>query len=244
MYAVSTLVDLWRRAHKLPAQSPPLEHPAGVTLPFDASVPPDIIVPELRAAISSGDYAADVVRLLPWVLRQGDRVLVVGDGFGMTSTLIAKSGLASAIIVAEPDPTLFQYLNAVHMRNDVSSVETMDAFPAVALNGRVPYFVRRDPRQSSLRPDDGASLRVSMTPRIDLDLLLADAQINLVIWSCAPSAASTLADADLGPVDRILLVGADEFDTFGGEVPATELLQCQEFACSGRDGAVLLKRGG
>jgi threonine dehydrogenase-like Zn-dependent dehydrogenase len=213
-----------------------------VILPFDSSLPPDIAAPELRAAIASGAYGADIIELIPGLLRDGDRVLVVGDGFGLISTLIAKSPAAPTVIVAEPDAMLLEYLKSVHARNGVPGVESMDVFPAVGLRGRVPYFVRRDPRQSSLRPDDGPWLRVSMTPLIDLNLLLSEARISLVLWCCAPSAASMLAEADLDTVDRILLAAGDETGPCDEETTVAGLLRGRGFRCTEPRGTVLLKR--
>ena len=80
-----------------------LSHPAGVSLPFYDRSDADIIIPEVRSAITDGAYSADMIRLLPDVVRAGDRVLVIGAGLGVVSTLVAKTeGVARVIAGKRP----------------------------------------------------------------------------------------------------------------------------------------------
>lgn len=231
---VSTVIDLARR-RKTPATIPRLEHPAGVLLPCDGTLLPGIIEPDLRVSISQGTYAADMIALLPDLLRDGDRVLVIGDGFGLISTLIAKSEILADVIVVEADLALLPYLQSVHVLNGTSWVQTVNAFPGIAIRGRVPFFARRDPRRSSLSPADGPWLRISMAPLIDLDLLLEEAQISVIVWGCAASAARVLAEADLRAVQRIALHG-------GGETDLPSLLERKGFASTNSGETILLRR--
>jgi len=212
--AVSTVIDLACR-RKTPTRTPLIQHPSGILLPSDTVVAPGLIDPELRADISRGAYATDLIKLLPDLLREDDRVLVVGDGFGLISSLMARSELVADVIVTEADAGLVPYVESVHTLNGTPWVETVNAFPGIARRGRAPFFSRRDPRQSSLRPEDGPWLRVSMAPFIDLDLVLVEARISLIVWTCAAGAASMLAAANLRGVDRVLLHGGDTASSLG-----------------------------
>lgn len=193
----------------MPFPTPLIQHPAGVILPWDHESQRGVIPPELRVPISNGSYCAEMIARLPEALKRRDRVLVVGTALGLLTTLVAKSGLADQVIAVEADAGLVSYLETVHALNGVSWIEALNAFPAVATRGRIPYFTRHDPRDSSLRPEEGHWRRVSLAPMIDLRLVLADAGITMIVWDGPVSAAHLLTEADLGPVERIL-VRADE----------------------------------
>jgi len=240
---VSSVIDLSAR-RKQPVSVQVVEHPSGVILPASSNLLSGIASPEVRAAICSGDYGMDIAALLPHVLREGDRVLVAGDGVALVSTLIAKSGLVSDLIAAEADAALFPYLKSVHELNGVTWVEAVNAFPAVAARGRVPYFVRRDSRKSSLRLEDGGWLRVSMVPLIDLELIVAEAQISVIIWCCAADSAGALAEADLGSVRHLLFHGWNRDAFSSGETKAIAQMQQKGFVRTDFDQAILMERPG
>ena len=188
----------------------PLEHPAGVILPFDGPSDAALIIPEIRSEIRSGAYSADLVRLLPEAVVPGDRVLVIGAGLGVVSTLIARSEGVDRVIAVEANTALIPYLNRVHAINGVSEVETVNAVLAEGKKGRVPFFARRDLRTSSMLPHDRSWQQVMMVPFMDLNLILTEERISLIICDIPVASAQLLAQAELGQVDRILLDYSDD----------------------------------
>lgn len=200
-----------KRQSALPSE--PLVHPAGVSLPFDGPADAALIVPEVRNAIRAGNFSAEIIELLPQALRPDDRVLVIGAGLGVVSTLVAKSGQADRIIAIEANTALIPYLNRVHALNDVSEVETINAVLAEGKKGRVPFFSRRDIRASSLLPHDRAWQQVMMVPFMDLGLILAEERITLVICEIPLTSARLLAHGALDTVERVLIALGDEADT-------------------------------
>lgn len=241
---MSCVIDLVSR-RVLPTSSMNLVHPAGLKLPLDCRLGEALIAPEFRAGICAGTYGREMIANLLEVLREGDRVLVVGAGLGILSTLAAKSPGVEQVIAVEADVRLIPYLQSVHALNGVSWVQTLNAAPAEKCAGRVPFFARRDPRTSSLKPDDGDWEQVMMVPVVDLGLILSDEQINLIVWdtpACAEQ-IQMLAEADLSLVDRVLI-------NCGRHPPASRLdpetassLARQGFAISDCGGALVLGHG-
>lgn len=182
----------------------PLRHPAGVKLPFDGPSDAVLIIPELRGLIRSGSYATEMIEHLPNALKPDDRVLVIGAGLGVISTLVAKSGLAERIIAVEANTLLVPYLQRVHALNGVTEIETVNAVLADGKKGRVPFFARRDLRTSSLMPHDRAWHQVMMVPFMDLNLILDEERISLIISDVPVSSARVLANARLDGVARVL----------------------------------------
>jgi hypothetical protein len=189
-----------------------LWHPAGVTLPMDGPADASLIVPEVRAAIQSGDYSADILRQITKATKPGDRALVLGAGLGTASTLVAKSRGVKRVIAMEPNAELYPYLLRSHALNGVPWVETINALPAVGVRGRSGFFARHDVRSSSILPDDCSWELAMMIPCMDLNLILAEERINLLICEIPSAGAPLLADTDLKSVDRILVsCGDDQF---------------------------------
>ncbi len=190
--------------------SEPLLHPAGVTLPFDGPSDAALIIPEIRSEIHSGAYSADLVRLLPEAVVPGDRVLVIGAGLGVVSTLIARSEGVDRVIAIEANTALIPYLNRVHAINGVSEVETINAVLAEGKKGRVPFFARRDLRTSSMLPHDRSWQQVIMVPFMDLNLILTEERISLIICDIPVASARLVARGALATVERILVNCGDD----------------------------------
>jgi FkbM family methyltransferase len=207
------------------SSSMPVEHPAGVTLPFDAPTDAALITPAIRGEIRSGAYSADLVRRLPDAVIPGDRVLVIGGGLGVVSTLVARVEGVGRVIVAEPNTLLFPYIDRVHDLNGVSEVETINAVLAVGKKGKIPFCAQRDPRTSSLMPPNQLRRRAMMVPFVDLNMILAEERISSIICDTPTAPEQLLAQADLRRVDRILLnIGKDAAQCPAGDGVCTQLV--------------------
>ena len=97
----SVIVDLAeRRQNTSPSKS--VELPMGITLPIDAPAAA-VITPEVCSEIRSGAYSADLIGRLPDAVMHSDRVLVIGGGLGIVSTLVARAEGIDRVIVVEPN---------------------------------------------------------------------------------------------------------------------------------------------
>ena len=179
-------------------------------MPFDGPSDAALIIPEVRSAVRSGTYCADLLRLLPEAIVPGDRVLVIGAGLGVVSTTVAHDEGVDRVIAVEANTALIPYLNRVHALNGVSEVETVNAVLAEGKKGRVPFFARRDLRASSLMPHDRSWQQVMMVPFMDLNLILTEERISLVVCDIPVVSARLLARAELATVERILVDCGDE----------------------------------
>lgn len=201
---MSCVIDLSKRRHAPRS----LRHPAGVSLPLSELGHAELLIPELRAEIGSGRHCADLIAALPQMLRAGERVLALGSGLGVVSTLLAKAEGVARLIVIEPNLTLAAYAEEVHELNGVPWVEVLNAVPVEGGRGQVPLFVRRDVRASSLIPEDGPWTQVMLVPRLNLDLVLTEERISGIVVESPAIPPQLLAGAQLGSVARIQF-GAD-----------------------------------
>jgi FkbM family methyltransferase len=220
---VSNVIDLAHR-RRTPTFLNSLSHPAGVNLPFGDLSDAGLIIPEIRSAICDGTYSSDLIRRLPDVVRAGDRVLVMGAGLGVVSTLVAKSEGVARVIAVEPNITLIPYLKRVHALNGVPWVEPINAVLGHDLKGRVPFFARRDLRDSSPLPHDSPWEKAMMVPAMDLDLILTEEQISLIICEAPISSAQLLKCVEHVSVERVLLTSGDDSSEYWRQVTATHLV--------------------
>lgn len=179
-------------------------HPAGVTLPMDSPRDADFLVPEIRGAICTGTYSSGLIDLLPDAVRPGDRVLVIGAGLGVISTLVAKCPGIDRVLALEADATLVPYLERVHALNGVGWVETLNATPGCGNPGSVPFYGRRDLRTSSTVPQP-AWQRETTVPVVDLDLVVAEEEITLIVCEAPTPFPGILSVIQAGAVERLAI---------------------------------------
>jgi hypothetical protein len=238
---MSSVIDLASR-RRAPAEPALFPHPSGVRLPLGDQSGGALIAPELRADIGAGTYGAAMIARLPDALRAGDRVLVIGGGLGVLSTLVANSGLVERVLVIEADLRFAPYLDQVHTLNGVPWVETLNAVPANGQCGRVPFFARADPRKSSFTPDEGDWVRAMMVPFVDFGLILADERISLIVWDAPTYHVQTLTEVELGPVERAL-INCDDYSPDVFPAPQTKVvLGGESFSAEDCAGSILLRR--
>ena len=84
--------------------------------------------------------------------------------------------------------------------------------------GRVPFFVQRDFRTSSLLPVEKSWQQAMNVPLMGLNLILEEEQISLIICDIPAASMLLLAQAELGSVERILVNASDDAADSGNQV--------------------------
>jgi FkbM family methyltransferase len=235
------IVDLAARRQSISPEFP-VKHPAGVTLPLENPTDAALITSELRDQIRCGAYSADLVRRLQDTVRPGDRILVIGAGLGVVSTLVARMDGVDRVIAAEPNTMLCRYLDRVHACNGIAEVETANAMLAVGKRGEIPFEVHQDPRTAALAPRDPALMEPAPVPLMDLNLVLSEERISLIVCDTPAAPAELLAQADLAKVDRILLNCGCSIAECRGEEGICTRLAAQGFDAEPRGATMLLRR--
>ena len=150
-------------------------------MPFEGPSDAALIIPEIRSDLRSGAYSAEMIAQLTGAVQPDDRVLVIGAGLGVVSSLVAKAEGVDRVIAIEANTHLTKYLDRVHALNGAVGVETINAVLAENKQGRVPFFARRDLRMSSLLPHDRSWQQVMMVPFMNLNLILEEERISLIV---------------------------------------------------------------
>lgn len=237
---MSSVIDLACRRVR-PVPSAEIVHPAGVRIPFDDSAFVEFLIPEVRGDISSGRYSADLIRHVSSSVLPGDRVLVIGAGLGIASTLIAKTGHAERVLAVEADPRLMPCLKRVHALNGVGWVEALHGVPSIDAAGRTPFFAARDIRDSALLPFAGAD-DPFLVPCLDLNLILSDERISLIVCDIPGAPTRLLTQVRLESVDRILIRRGAGANAKSDEAEFLALMQERGFVARSLDHLLLFER--
>jgi len=104
----------------------------GIKVPFV----PRIITPKIERPMRNSRYERGECAALREMLRKGDRVLELGAGVGLISTVAAMFEGIGSVTTVEANPELIPLIEETHRLNDVSPVDLRnDAGPVVWLNG-------------------------------------------------------------------------------------------------------------
>ncbi|MDT8345355.1 MAG: FkbM family methyltransferase [Thermohalobaculum sp.] len=178
-------------------------HCHGVAIPLDRAAGPRIVTPAILSAILSGTYEADEARFIPDIVEPGDRVLEIGAGIGVISTLTARCPEVEHIVAVEANPRLIPFIREVHALNGVERVTVMNTLLAPGGSGRAPFYLRRDFWMSSMSPGPEPYAERIEVEVSDLNALLRRERISLVICDVEGAEAAIFSGADLAGVDRI-----------------------------------------
>lgn len=167
----------------------------GVRIPFD----PAIITPKIERPIRNDRYEKGECALLRRVLRAGDRVLELGGGLGLLSTVAARTPGIAAVTTIEANPALIPLIRETHRLNGVTGVDLRNAVATAAPAGPVPFYIRADFWASSMEPDSRPYVQRAEVPAAPIAALVAE--LSPTVISC------DIEGGELGLFDAVDLSG-------------------------------------
>jgi FkbM family methyltransferase len=121
----------------------------GVTLPLDRSIFTDPII----YSVVRGRYELSEAEAAKQLLRPDDRVLELGGGVGLISTIAAKLVPQGQVVTIEANPRLVSFIERVHGLNGVRA-ECINAIAAGGEGGgTAKFYLRKDFWVSSMSPE-------------------------------------------------------------------------------------------
>jgi hypothetical protein len=210
-----------------------IRHPADITLPAGNPTDAALLTPETQDEIRSGAFSKGLVQWLPRAVRSGDRVLVIGAGLGIASTLIARMKGVQRLILADPDPAASAYAEQVHDLNDVRGIETLTAVLSPGGSGKI-HYIHGTPVDAPRRP--------AMAPLVNLNLILGEERISLLVLDTPSLPTQMFAGADLDHVDRVLLNCRNDLSLCWRAGGVCEQLFAHGFSPEPSDSAILFRR--
>ena len=149
----------------------------GIRIPFV----PAIITPPIERPIRNGKYELGERLGLENILRPGDRVLELGAGLGLLSTVAATFEGIGSVTTVEANPGLIPLIRETHRLNGASHVDLRHGVVTQAEGPHVPFFVRRHFWSSSMSADQGPHQSVINVPRAPIAALIEDIRPTVII---------------------------------------------------------------
>lgn len=119
---------------------------AGVDFPESRNIFSDYIL----GAIRDGGYEQLELNQLNSIMHPNERVLEIGSGIGLISTLAAKNPLIDQVIAYEANPVLCEYQRQVHKLNNVKVDVRNSILLPNASHEQIDFYIRSDFWSSSL----------------------------------------------------------------------------------------------
>ena len=172
----------------------------GVRVP----ITPDEVSTEIWAALRSGRYEANEARRVPRAIQPGDRVLELGAGLGIITSIIARIEDVR-VWSFEADPQTTQLAKRVIDLNCSENVILAHGILAAGPPRKMTFYQRSDFWMSSAIAEQGEYEQVIEITSGDIDAFIRQHRINTLVMDIEGAELELLQHAQLPGVERIFL---------------------------------------
>lgn len=212
----------------------------GVKVPL----PPTEVSPEIWHALSNGTYEAKEARWVFKSVRPYDRVLELGTGIGILTSLIA--GIDGVHVWSfDASPSSVRLAKRVIEANNLSNVTLAQGILAAGPPRDVAFYLRKDLWMSSVLEDQGPYYESLTVTSANVDEFILQHRINAIVMDIEGAERDLLIHADFPGVERIFLELHDHLYGLAGIREITSALAAKGFGYDPRGSSgpcILLSR--
>lgn len=194
----------------------------GVRVP----IRPQEISAEIWAALESGRYEANEARRIPRAIRPGDRVLELGAGLGVITSIIAAIEDVR-VWSFEADPETARLAKRVVDLNCKENVVLANGILAAGPPRRMTFYQRSDFWMSSGFAEQGPYERAIEIASGDVDAFISQHRINALVMDVEGAELDLLQHAQLAGVERVFLELHDHLYGLAGIRAITLAMACK-----------------
>lgn len=187
------------------------------------------VSPAIWNALTTGRYEATEARLVPSVVRQGDRILELGAGVGVVTAIMART-LGVSIWSYDANPYTLNLAKRVGKANGLVNVLFNHGLVTAGRLGNHPFYIREDFWMSSLIKEQGSYTEVIETPSLDVDSLIAAHAINVLVMDIEGAEQALLKAARLAHIERVFLELHDHLYGLAGVRDVFQSLLARNFS--------------
>lgn len=174
---------------------------SGIKVPFV----PSIISPKIERPMRNNRYEAGECINLRNTLRAGDRVLELGAGVGLLSTVAGLIPGIESVTTIEANPDLIPLIRETHRLNGVTCVDLRNGV-ATAENGPdIAFYLRPDFWASSMEPDSRPFTRKVSLRCYGLKELIAEVNPTVIVADIEGGEMGLFDEADLSGVRSVVI---------------------------------------
>lgn len=173
----------------------------GIKVPFV----PRIITPKIERPMRNNRYEGGECATLRDILQAGDRVLELGAGIGLISSVAALVKGVESVTAVEANPELIPVIKETHRLNDISTVELLNGVVVASQQKRTPFYLRADFWASSMEPDSRAYKKKKHLPCFNIHSLIKEKNPTVIVCDIEGGEVGLFDEADLSGVRAIVL---------------------------------------
>lgn len=197
----------------------------GIKVPLS----PDEVSPIIWQALTSGSYEAKEARGIFKAVRANDRVLELGSGIGVVTSLIAKIP-GVQVWAYEANPATADLAKRVIDANNLDNVIFSQGLLTAGAPRSFHFYVRRDLWMSSMDKNQGPYEQVISLASINIDDFIRYHNINVLVMDIEGAELDLLQDAELPGIERIFLELHDHLYGLAGIREITQALVAKGYA--------------
>lgn len=197
----------------------------GLTVPITPADVSEVI----WTALVKGTYEAKEAYWAVKALRPNDRVLELGGGMGIITSLLAKVD-GVEVIAFEANPDTLRLAERVIEANNVNNVTLSQGLLTAGPPRDFLFYRRNDLWMSSLIEDQGPYLDTIQIRSLDIDDFIEKERIDVVVMDIEGAERDLLSRAELPGVERVFLEFHDHLYGLGGIKEITRSMAEKGFA--------------
>ena len=173
----------------------------GVKIPFIK----EVITPRIERQMRIGNYEIGECQAAEKFVRPGDRVLDLGGGIGLISSIVGKIDGVEKIVSFEAHPGLLGVIQETHRINGITNTELRHGLVGLEDGEAASFYIRGDFWASSMEPDSRPYVSVASVPSYQLDGLLQEIKPTVVISDIEGAELDLVEASDFEGVRTIII---------------------------------------
>ncbi len=194
-------------AKKAKAKQPHIEYSEVInTRGIDVPFVPSIITPKIERPMRNNRYEGGECMHLQEILKPDDRVLDLGAGVGLVSSIAARCVPEGAVMAVEANPGMLPLIRETYRLNGIENSELVNGIAAPAgAKGSAPFYLRPDFWASSMEPDSRPYVSKAEVPLIDIAKTVKTFKPTVICCDIEGGELGLFDDVDLSGVRHIVV---------------------------------------
>lgn len=197
----------------------------GINVPITS----DEVSPVIWQALTNGSYEAKEARSIFKAVKPGDRVLELGSGIGIITSIIAKITNVS-VWAFEANPSTAALARRVIDANGLDNVVLSQGILTAGESCSFRFYVRQDLWMSSMDENQGPYEHTIELSSANIDEFIVRHGINVLVMDIEGAERHLLQNADLTGIERIFLELHDHLYGLAGIRDITHALAAKGYA--------------
>lgn len=185
------------------------------------------------SSLIDDSYRANAANLVVKAVEPNDRVLELGTGLGIISSLLAAAD-GVQVWSFEANPEVATLAEKVIHANNRNNVVVAPGLPMPGPSREISYYVRAEPWMSSFAAEHGAYVEVHSFASIDVNDLIQRHNINFIVMNIGGAELEFVTHAHLKNIERIFLELHDHLYGLDGIKKITDELMDKGFVYNPR----------